>query len=347
MIVRLALLACVVTAPVAFAAGYWQSLHQDAPGLIVTPRINAPIVSKPGFGAAAAAHYFAALNAPPPPPPPPGPPPPPDVAITFRRDVSAVQSQNGTPHIILAGGRILKRGDSYGDGWRLRDIAPTSVVLTKGKETRSVNLFSPPAVTLAATAPTTANFAAISITNGQTPGKLTAGQISRIIDALRALGAGQAQLDQVRRGLEAGTFVGPAGLQQALQLMRGALQGRQLTPAQANSLIQTLVAAGLVSSDQAALLAQALTAGGRGGGRQGGPAAFGPPAAPNAGFAPPQGRGGGRAGFGGGRGGGGGGRRGGLGLNSPAAPVPAGVGDPGVRLAVLAPPSSQDGTRIQ
>jgi hypothetical protein len=314
-------------------------------------RLNAPILTKPGFGSADAAKYLAVLNTPPAPPPPPGAQPP-DVGLTFRREVTAVTTDK-TPHVILADGRQLARGQAYRDGWKVRLITTESVTLAKGAETRSINLFSAPAVAAAVQAPAgfagVGGFGQISLTNGERPGQLNAGAINRILNELKAIGLTQAQLDQLRRTL---TTSGSLNQQQAIQMINTAVRGRTVTQIQINNLVQAFVFAGIIQQNAANALTQQLFAqqqnqqlqgilGGRGGG------------GPN---------GGGRPGFGGP-----GGRRGGpLGLTPPnvtppgappaavPAPAPAHAAPPlaptarrdehglSIRLAQLAGQSHQD-----
>ena len=154
MSARFLVLAFLVAAPSAFAMGQWQGEHAKVEEDLSTVRVNAPIISRPGTGAADAVRYLAGARTPAPvvasAPAAPIPvatapvgPPPEDVSIRFRREVSAVMT-NGEPHVILAGGRRVGRGDVYQDGWRVRDISSQTAVLTKGGETRNINLFSAP-----------------------------------------------------------------------------------------------------------------------------------------------------------------------------------------------------------
>jgi hypothetical protein len=333
MIIRLIIASVVIAAPAAFAAGYWESQHQGEVPATVGVRLNAPILTKPGSGSADAAKYLAVLNTPPPPPPPPGAQPP-DVGLTFRKDVTAVTTDR-TPHVILADGRQLARGQDYRDGWKVRLITTESVTLAKGAETRSINLFSAPAA--ATQAPSgfagVGGFGQVSLTNGARPGQLGVGQINFILDTLRAIGLSQVQLDQLRSTL--GRSMTP---QQATQMITAALRGRTVSQAQITNLVQAFVSAGVIPQPAANALTQQLFAqqqnqqlqgilggGGRGGG--GGP--------PN---------GGGRPGFGGA-----GGRRGGpLGLTppnvTPPGAAPAAVPAPGAPASApaLAPTAQRE-----
>jgi hypothetical protein len=323
MIIRLIVASVIVVAPATFAVGYWQGQHQGEAPAVVGVRLNAPILTKPGYGAAAAAKYFAALNAPPPPPPPPGPVLP-DVGLVFRRDVTAVTTDK-TPHVILADGRQLVRGQEYRDGWKVREVTTESVLLAKGSETRSVNLFSAPAAPAPPPVAAIAGaFGQISLTNGARAGQLGAGAISRILSALRELGLSQAQLDQLQRTLAASSSFSQ---QQAIQMINTAVRGRALTQIQINNLVQAFVSAGVLQQNAVFALTQQLFAQQQNQQLQGilrGPGAGGG-GGPNGGFGAP------RGGFGGPNGGFGG-RRGGLGLTQPnitpgaapaAAPSPA------------------------
>jgi hypothetical protein len=106
-------------------------------------------------------------------------PPPEDVSVTFRRQVTAVLT-NGDPHIVLAGGRKIGRGEVYQDGWRVRDISSQRAVLTKGRETRNIDLFSAPPpqpVQIASAGPMITG--PVSFSNGLLPDQ-RAGQSARI-----------------------------------------------------------------------------------------------------------------------------------------------------------------------
>jgi hypothetical protein len=303
MIIRLIIASVVIAAPAAFAAGYWESQHQGDVPATVGVRLNAPILTKPGSGSADAAKYLAVLNTPPPPPPPPSAQPP-DVGLTFRKDVTAVTTDR-TPHVILADGRQLARGQDYRDGWKVRLITTESVTLAKGAETRSINLFSAPAAVAQAPAgfAGVGGFGQISLTNGARPGQLNAGAINRILNALMAMGVTQAQLDQLRRTLSAGM-----NQQAAIQFINTALRGRTVTQAQINNLVLEFVSAGIIQQAAANGLTQQLFAqqqnqqlqgilngrggggggggGGVGGGRRGGPLGLTPPNAIPPGAAP-------------------------------------------------------------
>jgi hypothetical protein len=181
MSARFLVLAFLVAAPSAFAAGHWQGEHAKVEEDLSTVRVNSPIIVRPGTGAAEAVRYLAGVTAAPvvtaaaapstpaPAAPVPMGPPPEDISIQFRRQVSAVLTE-GEPHIVLAGGRKIGRGDLYQDGWRVRDISAQTAVLAKGRETRNINLFSAPPlqpVQLAAAGPVLTG--PVSFSNGLLP----------------------------------------------------------------------------------------------------------------------------------------------------------------------------------
>ncbi|MEI9964274.1 MAG: hypothetical protein WDM92_05825 [Caulobacteraceae bacterium] len=97
----------------------------------------------------------AAARAAPRPPPPPPPPPPPDVAVTFRRGVSAIvnQGREGLAVLVVDSAvdgrrsRLLRVGDEFADGWRIAALSSDEAVLAKGdvQEARASLLGSGPA----------------------------------------------------------------------------------------------------------------------------------------------------------------------------------------------------------
>lgn len=80
------------------------------------------------------------------------PPPPPDIAVLFRRDLTAIeQREDGLVVWIVDftqqfGRRALRRGDVYQDGWRVSAISPQFIELRRRRETRRVAAFEPPMV---------------------------------------------------------------------------------------------------------------------------------------------------------------------------------------------------------
>jgi hypothetical protein len=325
MMVRLIAASVVIAAPLTFALGYWQGQHLAETPQASIVRLNPPVIPKPGYGAAAAAKYFAALNAPPPAPLLAGPTPP-DVGQTFRHEVAAVITDRA-PHIVLADGRQLARGQAYRDGWKVRTVSTDVVVLARGSETRSINLFSAPMPVIApAVGTTVGGFGQISLTNGQRAGQISSGALTRILAALRAIGLPQATLDQLQRTLSAGSIT-PG---QAIQIINTALRGRQVTQAQITSLVQAFAAAGVIPTGQTAQISgqlfnqqQSQQLQGILNGRDPGGGGFGG----NGGF-------GGRRGFGGPGGG-----RGGLGLTAPTVSPANQLGQAPAQVAVS--PSAQ------
>jgi hypothetical protein len=80
------------------------------------------------------------------PPLPPPPPPPPDVALVFRREVSAVVRTPGQGLAVLLSqpgqrSRLLRPGDSFDDQWRLTSLTSSEAVLGDGVSQRRVALF--------------------------------------------------------------------------------------------------------------------------------------------------------------------------------------------------------------
>ena len=100
--------------------------------------------------AAAARTRFAALGLLPPPPPEPSQPPPPDIAVVFRRDLSAIeQTRRGYQVWVVdlnqeRGRRSIRVGGVYQDGWRVASIRPQSVELRRRGELRRVAVFDLP-----------------------------------------------------------------------------------------------------------------------------------------------------------------------------------------------------------
>lgn len=76
-------------------------------------------------------------------------PRPPDIAVLFRRDLTAIEQSAAGPVAWIVdlnrenGRRGLRRGDIYQDGWRIAAVRRQSVDLRRGEETRRVDLFAP------------------------------------------------------------------------------------------------------------------------------------------------------------------------------------------------------------
>lgn len=125
------------------------------------PRVSAPaeaalqVAVEPRHGgvmAGAAAQRLTQLSfvtPPTPEPVPETPPPPPDVAVVFRRELSAIeQTPNGLVAWIVDpnqpnGRRALRRGDVYRDGWRMSAISAQTIELRKQQARRRIDLFAP------------------------------------------------------------------------------------------------------------------------------------------------------------------------------------------------------------
>jgi len=73
-------------------------------------------------------------------------PPPPDIAEQFRRDLSAVVSLGRGQGVWIVDEstaerrRLLRAGDVYKDGWRVRAIDAQSITLRKGQERREIRV---------------------------------------------------------------------------------------------------------------------------------------------------------------------------------------------------------------
>lgn len=78
------------------------------------------------------------------------PPPPPDVAIVFRRDLTAIE-QTATGAVVwvvdwnqASGRRAIRVGEEFQEGWRVAAIGTQSVELRRRTERRQVDLYAPP-----------------------------------------------------------------------------------------------------------------------------------------------------------------------------------------------------------
>ncbi|MEQ1707821.1 MAG: hypothetical protein ABL864_05770 [Terricaulis sp.] len=76
--------------------------------------------------------------------------PPPDVAILFRRDLTAIEQRADGPLAWIVdftqpnGRRGLRPGDVYQDGWRVSIVSEQIIELRRRRETRRVAVFVPP-----------------------------------------------------------------------------------------------------------------------------------------------------------------------------------------------------------
>ena len=64
MSARFLVLAVLVAAPSAFAMGHWQGEHAEPEDDLAIARLNAPIITRPGTGAADAVRYLAGVTTP-------------------------------------------------------------------------------------------------------------------------------------------------------------------------------------------------------------------------------------------------------------------------------------------
>lgn len=77
-------------------------------------------------------------------------PAPPDVAVLFRRDLTAIETGSAGTVVWIVdftqsfGRRALKVGDVYQDGWRVTAIGPQSVELRRRRESRRIQVFELP-----------------------------------------------------------------------------------------------------------------------------------------------------------------------------------------------------------
>jgi hypothetical protein len=77
-------------------------------------------------------------------------PPPPDVAVLFRRDLTAIEEVGGRRVVWIVDlsqshqRRALRVGDSYRDAWRVARINHQSVELRRRREVRIVDAFALP-----------------------------------------------------------------------------------------------------------------------------------------------------------------------------------------------------------
>lgn len=126
-------------------------LTASTPEPEASPIVDAITVVHAGVEAGAARERLNALGLAPPPVVDTGPPPP-DIAVLFRRDLSAIEDRaNGRVAWIVDftqtyRRRALRVGDIYQDGWRIARIAPQSVELRRRREVRTVDTFALPVI---------------------------------------------------------------------------------------------------------------------------------------------------------------------------------------------------------
>lgn len=77
-------------------------------------------------------------------------PPPPDIAVIFRRDLTAIERRNGGALVWvvdlnqMTGRRALHVGDVYRDGWRVTAASEQLIELRKRREVRRISVFDLP-----------------------------------------------------------------------------------------------------------------------------------------------------------------------------------------------------------
>lgn len=111
--------------------------------------LDAPVVVHAGVEAGEARTRLNALGLAPAPIVDTGPPPP-DIAVLFRRDLTAIE-EHGAARVVWVVDftqayrrRALRIGDVYQDGWRIARIAPQSVELRRRREVRTIDAFALP-----------------------------------------------------------------------------------------------------------------------------------------------------------------------------------------------------------
>ncbi len=126
-------------------------LTASTPEPASSPIVDAVTLAHAGVEAGAARERLEALGLAPAPVVETGPPPP-DIAVLFRRDLSAIE-ERATGRIAWIVDftqtyrrRALRVGDIYQDGWRIARIAPQSVELRRRREVRNVDTFALPVI---------------------------------------------------------------------------------------------------------------------------------------------------------------------------------------------------------
>lgn len=108
-----------------------------------------PAIVHAGAEARAARARFEQLGLAPPPQLDTGPPPP-DIAVLFRRDLTAIEDVNGGRVAWVVDftqafqRRALRVGDVYQDGWRISRIGVQSIDLRRRREVRTIDAFALP-----------------------------------------------------------------------------------------------------------------------------------------------------------------------------------------------------------
>jgi len=126
-------------------------LTAPTPEAAATAAFEAPAVVHAGLEAGDAHERLDALGLAPPPIVDTGPPPP-DIAVLFRRDLTAIEERAGAHMVWIVDfaqphqRRALRVGDIYQDGWRVARIGPQSVQLRRRREVRTVDAFALPVI---------------------------------------------------------------------------------------------------------------------------------------------------------------------------------------------------------
>ena len=116
-----------------------------------TAALDAPTILHAGAEAGVARDRLDALGLAPPPVIDSGPPPA-DIAVLFRRDLTAIEERTAGRIAWVVDftqtyqRRALRVGDVYQDGWRIARIAPQSVELRRRREVRTIDTFALPVI---------------------------------------------------------------------------------------------------------------------------------------------------------------------------------------------------------
>jgi hypothetical protein len=153
---------------------------------------------------------------------------------------------------MLSGARSLKLGDPYRDGWRLAALTSRTATLKKGKDQRVVDFFAPDPVAIQALAARNAAAAAapaatqVSFTNGLKPGQLSHALVTQLTSMMRQSGLVEAQIAQVRRGLENG----PATQAGLMPIIMGMARNGRTPVNDLTRFVESLARAGVIPFQQ-------------------------------------------------------------------------------------------------
>ncbi len=124
-------------------------LTAPTPEADASVRLEAPALVHASVETAAARERLSQLGLAPPQVEEAGPPPP-DIAVLFRRDLTAIEERGAVRVAWIVDfaqthrRRALRVGDIYQDGWRVARIGPQSVQLRRRREVRTVDAFALP-----------------------------------------------------------------------------------------------------------------------------------------------------------------------------------------------------------